>query len=146
MWHHGLMAKLYSRGVSGKLLPWLQSYLSNRSIRVVLSGQASEPCSINASVPQGSVLGPFLFSIFIDDLVEVCENELYMYADDSTLFARIRSPADRAEVEASLNRDLQQITIWGDRWKTTFEPTKCKFMTHSRKRTPSLLRWAPSDT
>ena len=62
-----------------------------------------------------------------------------MYADDSTLYARIRSPADRAEVEASLNRDLHQISIWGNRWKTTFEPSKCKFMTLSRKRIPSQM-------
>ncbi|XP_060775509.1 uncharacterized protein LOC132885169 [Neoarius graeffei] len=112
---------------------------ANLSIRVVLSGQASEPYSINASVPQGSILGPLLFSIFIDNLVDVCENEMYTYPDDLTLYGHIRSPADKAKVEASLNQDLQQIAIWGDQWKTTFEPSKCKFVILSRKRTPSAL-------
>ena len=109
------------------------------SIQVVLSGVSSEAASINASVPQGSILGPLLFSIFIDDLVDVCENELYLYADDSTLYAPIRSPSQSKEVAASLNRDLDRMKAWADKWKVTFEPTKCKAMTISRKRTPSML-------
>ncbi len=62
-----------------------------------------------------------------------------MYANDSTLNAHIRSLDKKADVEASLNQDLQRIAFWGDQWKTTFEPSKCKFMTLSRKRTPSNL-------
>ena len=69
------------------LLTWLQSYLHGRSIKVVLSGQSSDASPINASVPQGSILSPLLFSVFIDDLVYICENQLYLHADDSTLFA-----------------------------------------------------------
>jgi len=133
VWHGGLCAKLKSKGVSGQLLAWLQSYLSERSIKVVLSGQASDPATINASVPQGSILGPLLFSVFIDDLVEVCENELYLFADDSTLWARIRSASERDAVVASLNRDLDRMKAWADKWKVTFEPEKCKAMVLSRK-------------
>ena len=132
------LRNLDPRGVSGMLLPWLQNYLSDRSIKVVLSGQASETATINASVPQGSILGPLLFSVFIDDLVDACENDLYLYADDSTLFAPIRS-GDCGTVEASLNRDLQRMKAWADMWKITFEPSKCKTMVMSRKRTPSKL-------
>jgi len=138
VWHNGLLAKLVSKGVSGKLLLWLQNYLSGRSIKVVQSGQASGTAEINASVPQGSILGPLLFSVFIDDLVDTCENDLYLYADDSTLYATIR-PGDRKAVEASLNRDLQRIKAWADKWKVTFEPSKCKSMVMSRKRPPSKL-------
>ena len=138
VWHNGLLAKLVSKGVSGKLLLWLQNYLSDRSIKVVLSGQASGTADINASVPQGSILGPLLFSVFIDDLVETCENDLYLYADDSTLSAIIR-PGDRNAVEASLNRDLHRIKAWADKWNVTFEPSKCKSMVMSRKRPPSKL-------
>ena len=85
VWHNGLCTQLKAKGVSGRLLSWLQNYLSERSINVVLAGQASSTASINASVPQGSILGPLLFSVFIDDLANTCENELFLYADDLTL-------------------------------------------------------------
>ena len=121
------------------LLRWLQSYLSERSMTVVLSGQNSEASSINVSVPQGYIIGPLLFYIFIDDLVDECENELFLNADDSTLCAHIPSPKDSNRVAASLNRDLDRMKSWADRWKVTFEPTKCKSMIVSKKRTPSSI-------
>ena len=139
VWHNGLCAKLKSKGVTGTLLTWIQSYLSNRSMKVVISGQSSNTAHINASVPQGSILGPLLFSVFIDDLADGCENELYLYADDSTLYAEIRSSADGIKQTASLNRDLHLMKMWADKWKVTFEPSKCKAMTISRKRNPSTL-------
>ena len=138
VWHNGLLAKLRSKGVSGMLLKWLQSYLHGRSIKVVLSGQSSDASPINASVPQGSILGPLLFSVFIDDLVDTCENQLYLFADDSTLFAPIRSVNERASVVASLNRDLEKMRVWAANWKVTFEPTKCKALMLSRKRMPTI--------
>ena len=76
VWHNGLLEKLQSKGVSGKCLSWLKSYLVGRSIAVVLSGQSSDPALVNASVPQGSIFGPLLFSVFIDDLGDACQNEL----------------------------------------------------------------------
>lgn len=136
VWHNGLCVKLRSKGISGKLLRWLQSYLHGRTIKVVISGQASDSSTINASVPQGSILGPLLFSIFIDDLVDACSNELYLYADDSTLFAPIRA-GESNTVAAGLNRDLDRMKAWADDWNVTFEPTKCKAMVMSRKRNPS---------
>ena len=93
VWHNGLCAKLSSKGITGRLHVWLQNYLQGRSIKVVLSGQSSVPHSINASVPQGSILGPLLFSIFIDDVVEQCKNSIFLYADDSTIFAGVFSIA-----------------------------------------------------
>ena len=119
-----LLAKLISKGVSGMLLTWLRSYLHERSIKVVLSGQSPDASPINASVPQGSILGPLLFSVFIDDLVDTCENQLYLHADDSTLIAPVRSVHERASVFTSLNRDLEKMRVWAAKWKVTFEPTK----------------------
>ena len=124
MWHNGLLAKLRSKGVSGMLLTWLRSYLHERSIKVVLSGQSPDASPTNASVPQGSILGPLLFSVFIDDLVDTCENQLYLHDDDSTLIAPIRSVHERASVFTSLNRDLEKMRVWAAKWKVTFEPTK----------------------
>ena len=111
-----------AKGLSFKLLTWIRSYLSDRSIRVVLSGQSSTTCSINASVPQGSILGRLLFSafiMFIDDLVDECENDLYLYADDSTLFCEITDTDDAVAITASLNRDLEKMKNWADHWNVT---------------------------
>ena len=93
---------------------------------MVLSGQQSTPLPINASVPQGSILGPLLFSTFIDDLVDLCKNEVYMYADDVTLFKPVTTSEAGGVSARSLNADLAKIHSWADRWKVTFEPTKCK--------------------
>ena len=95
-WSH-VETEIQGSGVDGKALALIRNYLADRQISVVLAGQASEAIPINASVPQGSVLGPLLFSIYIDDLVDVCENELYLYDDDLshlTLFARLPSKRD----------------------------------------------------
>ena len=119
------------------MLAWIKNYLSNRSIQVVLSGQSSSIFSINTSVPQGSILGPLLFAILIDDLGNKSEKPLYLYADDSTVFCEIRSSDEGEAVTASLNRDGYTMKSWADKWKVTFEPSKCKAMTISRKWNPT---------
>lgn len=136
VWHNGLLDKLSAKGITGPLHSWLQNYLEGRSIQVVLSGQSSSPQPINASVPQGSILGPLLFSIFIDDVVEQCDNSIFLYADASTIYAPVTS-LNGPNVAASLNKDLENIRRWADTWKVTFEPSKCKAMVLSRKRLPS---------
>ncbi|CAJ1069817.1 hypothetical protein Bbelb_118400 [Xyrichtys novacula] len=136
VWHNVLCAKLSSKGVTGRLHVWLQNYLQARSIKVVLSGQSSLPHPINASVPQGSILGPLLFSILIDDVVEQCENNIFLYADDSTIVTPVTS-SNAPEVTASLNKDLENLRKWADACKVTFEPSKCKAIILSKKRNPS---------
>ena len=66
-----------------------------------------------------------------------CENQLYLHADESTLFCEIKSTDDPKAITTSLNRDLEKMRIWAGRWKVTFEPSKCKVMTISRKRIPT---------
>ena len=123
----------------GKVLTWIIGYFTDRSIKVVLSGQSSGTSPINASVPQGSILGPLLFLVFIDDLNDGCENQLYLCADDSTLFSEIKSTDDPKAIRASLNRELERMRIWADRWKVTLQTSKFKAMTISRKRVPTRL-------
>ena len=108
---------------------WIENYSSNRSIKVIQSDQSFRIFSINASIPQGSILGPLLFSFFIRDPGNEYENPLYLYADDSTL--------DGETVTSSLNRDLDRMKSWADKRKVTFEQSKCKTMTTSSKRNPT---------
>ncbi len=136
VWHRGLLAKLEARGLSGKLLEWIQNYLCDRRIQVVVGGQSSAERQINASVPQGSILGPTLFLAYIDDLGHGLCNNNYLFADDDTLY-RILHHNDLAQSVDSLNMDLSHINQWGKDWKVLFAPEKCKVMSISKRRPPN---------
>ena len=107
VWHPGLLHKLKQMGVGGALLDWLRSYLSKRSQKVVLGGDQSNVGNTNAGVPQGSILGPLLFLIFINDIVDDLENDLFLFADDATLVKEIENVR---LTEMSINRDLARLT------------------------------------
>ena len=78
---------------------------------------------INAGVPQGSRLGPLLFIIYINDIVDNLESDILIFADDCSLLASGHDPAETAE---QLNRDLNKISAWADLWKVKFNPGKTK--------------------
>ena len=103
--HSGLLFKLKSIGVGGIVLSICIEFLSYRRRRVVVDDATSEWIPIAYGVPQGSVLGSLLFSLYSSEMFELVENRLYGYADDSTLLAVVRKPADRPAVAASLNRE-----------------------------------------
>ena len=91
-------------------MDWFKDYLSERKQRVVINGQESEWGEISAGVPQGSVLGPLLFIVYINDLPQCVENNIRIFADDTSLFISFKNPQDASE---SLNRDLNSIHQWG---------------------------------
>ena len=92
VWHEGLIYKLSCYGIEGKALKILQSFLNNRYQRVVLNGQSSNWEKISAGVPQGSILGPLLFLIYINDITINLENEVKLFADDTCLFQLQKIP------------------------------------------------------
>ena len=119
-WHEGLIFKLKQFGVDGDLINLLSDYLSNRFQRVVLNGQESGWDKINAGVPQGSVLGPLLFLVYINDLADGVSSNIKLFADDSSLFARVKNNVNITH--ARLTDDLQTITSWAHSWKMKFNP------------------------
>ena len=114
--HGGLVFKLREAGVGGLILKVFQNFLSSRTQRVKVDGAFTSSIDVVPGVPQGSVLGPLLFLLYIADLPRLLQNELVGYADDSTLLCRIPHPRDRSSVAASLNDDLAVISDWCSRW------------------------------
>ena len=119
VWHEGLLYKLKSMGISGELYNLLESYLSGRFQRVLLNGQSSSWKPVLAGVPQGSVLGPLLFLIYINDFPNGLKSSAKLFADDTPLFAIIK---DRNVSANILNNDLQLISQYAYKWKMLFNP------------------------
>ena len=137
--HGGLVFKLREAEVGGMILKVFQKVLSSRTQRVKVDGVCSSSVDDVSVVPQGSVLGPLLFLLYIADLQGLLQNELVGYADDSTLVCRIPHPRDRSSVAASLNDDLAVISDWCTRWGMLVNPSKTRGMLISRSRTVDPL-------
>lgn len=109
VWHRGLLVKLTSTGGEGNLLTWFASYLSNRKQRVVIEGVHYDWRNIEAGVPQGSVLGPLLILIYVNDLPSSVISNCLLLADDCLLLVEVLSPSICASI---LNYDLALISSW----------------------------------
>ena len=131
VWHAGLIYKLQKIGVHGSLLQWLKHYLHERKQQVVIRGQQSEVGFIKAGVPQGSVLGPLLFFIYINDLALITTSKIKLFADDTSLYFEFDCPNIATE---TLNNDLDKVQQWADQWLVKFSPPKTKLMTCSYKK------------
>ncbi len=119
-----LLEKLKSHGFHGKVLTWLSAWLSDRTQRVVLKGKTSDWKPVTSGVPQGSVLGPVLFAIYINDLEDSFEDVVTIikkFADDTKLAQQITSDNDRALLQTCLDR----LWEWGEKWGMSFNISKC---------------------
>jgi Reverse transcriptase (RNA-dependent DNA polymerase)/Endonuclease-reverse transcriptase len=128
--HKRLIEKLKAVGVQGKVLAWITSWLENRQQRVVLNGEASEWEQVRSGVPQGSVLGPILFLIFIRDIDQVSKDGTCMkkFADDTKVGRRVGDASDANELQETLNR----LMDWAQKWGMQFNTKKCKVMHFGR--------------
>ncbi|PJE77770.1 hypothetical protein CI610_03303 [invertebrate metagenome] len=131
VWHEGLIQKLKMYGIDGNLLLWFQNYLSDRIQRVSTEGYHSQFKVVNAGVPQGSVLGPLLFLLYINDITDNVSTNIKLFADDTSLYVIIDdNPAQAAQALAD---DLSNIGEWAGIWDIKFNPNKTKSVIFSRK-------------
>ena len=119
VWHDGLIYKLKRCGVSGELLSLIQNFLKDRKQRTVLNGQSSSWGDISAGVPQGSILGPLFFLVYINDLTADLKCNVKLFADDTSLFTVVE---DSNTAVNDMNHDLELISQWAYDWKMSFNP------------------------
>ena len=117
-------------GADVSFLNTIRSYLANRKQVVVVNGVKSDVLDVRAGVPQGSRLGPLLFIIYMNDIVDLIESDILIFADDTSLLASGSDPAETAQI---LNRDLERISSWALQWKVVFNAKKSKDMIFSQK-------------
>ena len=122
--HTRLIEKVKAMGINGKLLSWLEQFLLDRAMRVQVNGSFSDWFKVLSGVPQGSVLGPLLFIIYVQDLPLWVTNSIMMFADDTKLWTRI----SKLEDSESLQQDLWKLAEWSKKWLLAFNPEKCKVM------------------
>ena len=139
--HRRVLAKAQACGITGTLLSWLQDYLKDRSLQAVICGQESALYPISAGVPQGSILGPTLFILYVNDCADHLPGgpSLALYADDTTLYKYITCIDDIHGSSTQLQSAVDAVAAWGQSWKIQFEPNKSQALTLSCHRPPLVL-------
>ena len=136
--HRALIDKMKSIGLHPYLVRWTANYLTGRSQQVVLNGSSSSLLPVISGVPQGSVLGPLLFLIYIDGCANTplnSDSDVTLYADDLSLFRPIRSPEDYDR----LQEDINNLATWVTASLLTFNAMKCKYLLLSRRRSHAVI-------
>ena len=136
--HERLLAKLHHYGVRGNTHRRIRSFLTDRSQRVVVDGAFSAPVPVVSGVPQGSVLGPILFLVFINDLLDCVASRTRLFADDCVLYREINS-TDDCDI---LQQDLVHLEEWERKWGMDFHPDKCSILRVHRKKDPLLHNYS----
>lgn len=136
--HCRLIAKISSLNLDSLTVSWIRNFISFRKQFTVTNNFSSPLSDVTSGVPQGSVLGPLLFSIFINDLPSHLTSSVRLFADDCIIYRQIRSTTDHA----ILQQDLECVTNWCTSWQMTLNTDKCKIMTVSRKHSNSLFTYS----
>ena len=129
--HIRLLVKLQAHGIKGKLLNWIQSFLTNRKQRVIINGSQSDESAVISGVPQGSVLGPLLFLIYVSDIPGAISSSSLLFADDTKLYQPISDYRSFQQLQA----DIVILGHWSKLWQLNFN-TKKSFILHLGKSNP----------
>lgn len=130
--HKRLLKKLWGYGIRGNIYAWILDFLSDRKQYVRISGNSSEPVMVTSGVPQGSVLGPILFLIYINDLPEVIPAITKLFADDAKIYRSISTIQHVDQIQLSID----EAVAWAGSWEMFFNIKKCKHL-HIGKRQES---------
>ena len=124
--HIRLVAKLKAKGIDGEVLQWLEKWLKDRTQKVKVNQDESEEAEVRSGVPQGTILGPPLFNVYIDDIDDCAEElaEILKFADDTKIFKTVQNEQDRNNLQTVLDR----LCAWAERWGMSFNTEKCKVM------------------
>ena len=128
--HELLKSKLFSYGIGGKTLKWIDSFLCFRQQRVVVNGVKSDWAPVLSGVPQGTVLGPLFFSLYINDISSDIESEIRLFADDCVCYREIKDDEDTMKLQS----DIDRLGSWARKWGMRFQPVKCNMVQLTRKR------------
>ena len=142
VWHNGLLHKLRAYGVTDGIFQIISSFLSGQRLKVVLDGKLSPEFAINAGVPQGSILGPTLFLLFINDLPDIVLLKIAIYADDTTLYCSCDKASDmwkQVEMSLGLESDLRDTVEWGNRWLVSFNAGKTQLVSFDRSSNSGVI-------
>ena len=126
--HERLLTKLAAYGVSGNLLKWIRHFLSDRTQKVRIGDSLSSEAKVISGIPQGSILGPILFTVFINDLPDSIDSTCKIFADDTKLYGSVKN-------QAEIQKDLTSLQNWSDTWNLHFNVAKCKVL-HVGKNNP----------
>ena len=123
--HEKLALKLHDYGIRGPALKWVKVFPDNRHQSVIVNGSSSEPIPVSSGVPQGSVLRPLFFLIYINDLPMDVKSKVRLFADDTALYLTI-STSSQSEI---LQKDLDNLELWSHKWDMEFNPFNAKSFT-----------------
>ena len=135
--HRRLLFKFRRYGIRGKILNWIEGFLTHRKQRVVIEGEYSNWVNVDSSVPQGTVLGSLAFLLFINDLPEGVKSTCRLFADDCILYSKVSGPEDANR----LQNDLDKLSAWQDKWQLGFNAQNCHVMPITHTRTPFLQQY-----
>ena len=121
-------------GISHRVVTWIRSFLSDRSRCAVLDGEKSDACPVLSGVPQGSVLGPCFFVIYINDMPETIKSNIRLFADDTIMYLTILNQSDCKDLQIYLTK----LESWEREWLMAFNPAKCEIIRITKKKDPII--------
>ena len=135
--HNKLISSLHEYGIDSTTLEWIRSFLSSRTQSVVVDGAESDSLPITPGVPQGSVLGPAMFFVYINSLPKGVNSTVRLFADDTVIYREISEEEDHHTLQA----DLDTLIQWEREFSMEFHPKRCNILRVSRSRYPSTYNY-----
>ena len=127
--HIFILSKLHYYGIRNHTLSWIGAFLYNRTQTTVVNGVHSSYVEVTCGVPQGSVLGPMLFLLYISDINNAITSQIKLFADDSVLYRNIHNQND----QVILQNDLDTISLWAEKWFMELDINKCSVLSITLK-------------